>query len=224
MGKGWYARMNIWQRIEGSWSSHDHVRHWMYEDIFNTLSSLEFNKDKYLLAEFGCREPTSSIMRMAVNILGNRVKLYNLDYPAVDLQETGFLDDIFDITVADQVFEHVEKPWVAAEELHRITAPGGIAIVCTPYIHPIHPNPIDCWRISPDGYKVLFPNDKWETIRFHGWGNKEIVQWEMNSAITRGLTGDWLSVKDAQESMPCYSSEYDGKFPIVLWWIGRKLV
>lgn len=214
---------DIFKPIDGSWSSHDHCRHFMYEEIYASIrDNVKWENKDYNLIEFGTREPTSSIIRMIVYDMRNKditstLNAKVVDYPTVDLQSTIYDDNEWDITIADQVLEHVERPWLAADELYRITKPDGLCIVNTPFLHPIHPNPIDCWRITPDGYKVLFPESKWERVLAGMWGNRNIIEWEYNSPITRGLTGDWLSVAQAKEIMPCYNEPTDNLNPIVLF-------
>lgn len=222
---------DIWHPINGSWSSHDHVRHFQYEDISRFAHSWKWEDKDYKLIEFGCREPTSSIMRIIVHALRSQlphggmyrdISLFAADYPEHDLQYTRFEDNSWDITVADQVLEHVKRLWLAAEELHRITKPGGICIVCTPFIHPIHPNPIDCWRIAPDGYKVIFPDHLWEYLYRGMWGDRDTIVAEYTSPKVRGLSGDWMNVAEASQQ-PFYKEGSDGLNPIVIWNVMQKL-
>lgn len=214
---------DIWHRVDGSWAAHDHVRHFMYEALCETLEKVAWEQRPYEMAEIGTRDPTSSIARILMWILTpNRLTVTAYNYPEVDLHKTTFPDNVFDITVADQVLEHTERPWVCAEELWRITRAGGLTIVATPIIHPIHPNPLDVWRIMPDGYKVIFPESRWEWLTLGMWGDRHLIGWECESPITRGLTGDWLPVAQAKESIPNYGPGTDGVWPVVIWYIGRK--
>jgi hypothetical protein len=213
---------DVWRMIDDSWASHDHVRHWMYLEIYETLAKLDWGNRSYESIEFGSRDPSSSIARMLVYILGDRMFPRSVEYPQIDLHKTPYADGQWDITIADQVLEHTLKPWVCAEELHRITQQGGLTIVATPIIHPIHPNPVDCWRIMPDGYKVLFPEEKWEWLTFGMWGDMQLVGWEIASPVTRGLTGNWLSVADAKATLPNYGPNTDSLWPVVAWLVARK--
>src|SRR3990167_2046796 len=124
------------------------------------------------MAEIGTRDPTSSVARMLTWILQDRLVVTAYNSPEVDLHKTAFPDNTFDITVADQVLEHTQRPWLCAEELWRITKQGSLCIVATP--------------------------------------------------ITRGLTGDWLSMPQAKDIVPNYGPETDGLWPVVAWLVGRK--
>jgi len=61
----------------------------------------------------------------------------------------------YDIVIAGQVIEHVADLWRWLEELKRIVNTKGKIIIICPVSWPYHKAPIDCWRIYPDGFKVL---------------------------------------------------------------------
>ncbi len=64
-------------------------------------------------------------------------------------------DDMFDLVVSGQVMEHVGRIWTWLKELERITKPGGKIVIISPTSWPYHEAPIDCWRIYPDGMRLL---------------------------------------------------------------------
>jgi SAM-dependent methyltransferase len=65
-------------------------------------------------------------------------------------------DESFDLVVSSSVFEHIDRPWLAAAEISRILKPGGLAITWTVWAWRYHPCPIDYWRFSPDCLSFLF--------------------------------------------------------------------
>jgi SAM-dependent methyltransferase len=65
-------------------------------------------------------------------------------------------DESFDIVYNSDVFEHLDRPWLAAQEIRRILRPGGIAITWTLWSWRNHPCPIDYWRFSPECLEFLF--------------------------------------------------------------------
>ena len=67
-------------------------------------------------------------------------------------------DESFDIVFSSDVFEHIKRPWLAAEEIHRILKPGGLAFTFTLWSWRNHPCPIDYWRFSPECLEFLFSN------------------------------------------------------------------
>lgn len=62
----------------------------------------------------------------------------------------------FDVVASNDVLEHVDRPWLAAAEMHRILRPGGLVFVSTLFSWRYHPCPHDYFRFTPDGLRVLF--------------------------------------------------------------------
>jgi len=212
-----------------SWSQEDHLRHFLYESIYNKLKSFVWPDKIYNVLDFGSMwfgDPDGGWQTYMRTMLKDVVGKQNLNhilavYPQYNAEDlSSVMSNSIDILVADQVLEHVEKPWLAAEAFYRVLKPGGLAIVATPGLYPIHPSPLDCWRIMPDGYRVLFPQKIWETVLFDMWGSASRVAYEFgfNKNLLSG--GRTYTVSEAIEQ-PHYS-ESDGKCPIQLWWIGRK--
>ena len=65
-------------------------------------------------------------------------------------------DESFDLVLSSDVFEHLERPWLAAAEIARILKPGGLAITHTLFSWRSHPRPIDYWRFSKECLEFLF--------------------------------------------------------------------
>jgi SAM-dependent methyltransferase len=63
-------------------------------------------------------------------------------------------DDLFDIVVSGQTFEHVERPWEVMTEISRVMKPGAICCIIAPSNGEYH-EPPDCWRFYSDGMKAL---------------------------------------------------------------------
>lgn len=63
------------------------------------------------------------------------------------------------------VLEHVERPWLAIDDLHAVMAVGGLVFVSVPWAFPTHHGPKDCFRYSPDGLRGLFADvAQWEIL------------------------------------------------------------
>jgi len=214
--------MSIWQRINGSWSDHDAVRHYMYEGLCRTLSEQVFDERPHRVLEIGSREPTTSLIRMLKYLLGERCVAEVANWPQVDIQRMPYLNGSVDIFIADQVLEHVERPWLAAEEIWRVTAQGGLAIVATPFLHPIHPAPLDCWRLGFDAYRLLFPQHLWHTLTLDSWGNRAICRELYTNGLSAGMTNQWIPYTTARQHLPSFDTPADGLHPVVMWFVGRK--
>lgn len=64
--------------------------------------------------------------------------------------------DYFDIIISGSCLEHVKHPWLLFETLERILKPDGLMLIVVPNTEVEHKYPVDCWRIFPDGLRVLF--------------------------------------------------------------------
>lgn len=64
-------------------------------------------------------------------------------------------DDSFDCIFCTGTLEHVQDPWQAVRELHRVLKPGGIVHIDVPFIQGYHADPTDYWRFTIDGLKLL---------------------------------------------------------------------
>jgi SAM-dependent methyltransferase len=65
-------------------------------------------------------------------------------------------DGSYDVVLSVDVFEHIDRPWLAAAEIARILAPGGLAYTSTLFSWRYHPCPIDFWRYTPEALEFLF--------------------------------------------------------------------
>lgn len=78
----------------------------------------------------------------------------NVDVVCQSAYDWG-LNKQFDVIVSGQCLEHVEdtKAWV--QELNKNLKPGGLVCIIAPWQWCEHRDPVDCWRILPDGMRFL---------------------------------------------------------------------
>ncbi len=62
----------------------------------------------------------------------------------------------YDIVLAANVIEHVRQIWIWVKELARLCRPGGYVVLISLVSWTHHKAPVDCWRVYPDGMRVLF--------------------------------------------------------------------
>jgi SAM-dependent methyltransferase len=62
----------------------------------------------------------------------------------------------FNALVAVAVFEHLERPWIAAKEVARVLAPGGWCYISTHQTFPLHGYPSDFFRFSKEALTLIF--------------------------------------------------------------------
>lgn len=65
----------------------------------------------------------------------------------------------FDIIISRSVLEHLERPWIAVEEMGDCLKSGGLCYVQTHFAFPIHGYPSDFFRFSTEALKVLFSEE-----------------------------------------------------------------
>jgi SAM-dependent methyltransferase len=106
-------------------------------------------------------------------------KHVSLDYPEFDLCAPLDQPERFDVTICEQVLEHVEDPSVAASNLRELTVPGGHVIVSTPFLIRVHELPEygmrDYWRFTPRGLRTLLERAGLEVAEVGEWGNRECI-------------------------------------------------
>lgn len=70
----------------------------------------------------------------------------------------------FDAFIAIAVFEHLERPWLAAEEVSRVLKPGGLCYIATHQTFPLHGYPSDFFRFSTEALSLIFADAGMRTI------------------------------------------------------------
>jgi SAM-dependent methyltransferase len=57
--------------------------------------------------------------------------------------------------ICTSLLEHVRRPWDVVRECAAVTKYDGVVVFSVPWKYMDHPDPIDCWRISPEGMRGL---------------------------------------------------------------------
>lgn len=76
--------------------------------------------------------------------------------------------DSYDAIFSVSVFEHISKPWKAADHLTRILKDGGLMYHVAPFSYFYHGAPADFWRYTPDAFQTLFSSLRTEKAEFFG--------------------------------------------------------
>lgn len=77
---------------------------------------------------------------------------------------TEFGDERFDSVIAVSVWEHLERPWLAAEAVARVMRPGATLYIATHQTFPIHGYPDDFFRFSDRALRLIFEDAGLEVI------------------------------------------------------------
>jgi SAM-dependent methyltransferase len=134
----------------------------------------------------------------------------NVNYPEYDLCEKPIDVAAFDIVIAEQVLEHVLWPYRAVRNVIETLRPGGVFVVTTPFLIPIHEHPFDCSRWSETGLKQLLVESGFSSgaIVTGSWGNRACVCANFQRWV------HWIPWK--------HSLKNDSKFPVHVWAFARK--
>ncbi len=83
-----------------------------------------------------------------------------------DIQSLPLPDASEEAIICLSVLEHVENPFKAAAELHRVLKPGGMCLISVPFLFYYHAEKGyygDYWRFTEDSLRLLFkPFSKFE--------------------------------------------------------------
>lgn len=199
----------------------DWIRAVYYDQLTRTLKRLlrDYPDEPLRVLEYAeCEGIIPKIIRQSVPM---RLKL--APFPEYNIMEDLELDRLqqnhYDIVVADQVLEHVPRVWDAVWNCAGICKPGGLVIFGSPWLYPYHAAPKDYWRISLDGYKVLFKEYglKWETGG--GWGHrKALIYGNLQDAFLsagRCLKCDNPKRGDPNEPCECGEAQWDQNRSVV---------
>ena len=70
----------------------------------------------------------------------------------------------FNAIIAVSVWEHLQRPWIAARELASLLKKGGHAFVCTHQTFPLHGYPHDYFRFSREALMTIFEDPGLVTV------------------------------------------------------------
>ena len=73
-----------------------------------------------------------------------------------DAHDLHMIDsESFDVVLCTEVLEHLHSPAKAISEFHRVLKTGGVLIITTRFIFPLHDTPNDFFRFTKYGLKEL---------------------------------------------------------------------
>ena len=138
-------------------------------------------------------------------------------YPKYDICAGPYMDDEgkprkFDLIMANQVWEHLDRPYAATKNVRRMLKKGAHFWVAVPFFVPFHAAPMDNSRWSARGLKNLLIEAGFDedAIIADQWGNRETA--------ARNLERPWPPDFDVKTDV----LENDPKMPICAWALARK--
>ncbi len=103
-------------------------------------------------------------------------KYKSANYPDFDICN-NYLDEKFDLIIADNVWEHLKYPYKASKNIQKMLNSNGYFLVIVPFLVRLHEVPIDCTRWTEDGLKYYLEETGFNinNIVTGSWGNKKSV-------------------------------------------------
>ncbi len=139
-------------------------------------------------------------------------------YPEYDICAGPFMQnpekaEKFDLVLANQVWEHLDRPYAATRNVRRMLRKGGHFWVAVPFFIPFHAAPMDNSRWSARGLKNLLVEAGFEdqAVQSWQWGNRHVARRNLDE-------GPWPPVYDAATD----DITDDPDMPICAWALARK--
>lgn len=121
---------------------------------------------------------------------------------AGDTLSVPILSESVDAVFCSQVLSQVAEPERALREIARILRPGGSAVISVPSISPIHSEPRDYFRFTPDGLEFLLKKVGLGTKSIHIQGqlfSSFALCFAMNLVLSRIKPGEKMRLQPAYQ-------------------------
>ena len=122
--------------------------------------ALPYFDDNLKVLEIGPDNFPSSIQQLIPkSVTWDTLNIFDdkrLTYPNSPEYSFPISENTYDIVISANVIEHVKKIWKWVPELARVVKVGGLVITVNPVSWNYHEDPVDCWRIYPEGMKALY--------------------------------------------------------------------
>jgi SAM-dependent methyltransferase len=109
---------------------------------------------------------------------------------ACDLNSALPLEDAsIDTAVVADVMEHLYNPQTLLAELFRVLRPGGVVLINTPFMYPVHEAPYDFYRYTPFAMRRFARDTGFDVESVQSFGGKFPVLADLIGKIVQGGAG-----------------------------------
>ncbi|MFK7834873.1 MAG: class I SAM-dependent methyltransferase [Sulfitobacter sp.] len=119
----------------------------------------------------------------------------------------------FDLVLANQVWEHLDRPYAATQNVFQMLRPGGYFWLAVPFFAPLHAAPQDCSRWNARGLKNLLIEAGFDAdaITAEQWGNRHVAQRNLEEVWPPRYMEGEDDIKD------------DPDMPVCAWALAQKV-
>lgn len=123
------------------------------------------NKNPFRVLELGTKRWNPEVPTHHKHLYSNATEVILTDIEdGIDVDVVADAHNLFDVFgyesfdgfFSDATFEHLVKPWIVAEQIHKILKSSGIFFVQTVQTFPLHGYPNDYFRFSIDALESMF--------------------------------------------------------------------
>ena len=82
----------------------------------------------------------------------------------------------FDLIVCCSVLEHVDAPWLFANNVNNLSSKGGLLYIAVPFVWRFHAYPNDYFRYTHSGIKKLFKGYFWDRSFVSTWQQGKLIE------------------------------------------------
>jgi len=208
--KGNQTRSAIKALIPGRY--HERLRRWLYPADVQWCRVVMNREVERFIKSLDC----SRIDALEISGAGSKGRYSfrsyrNTDYPDYDVCAGPLAREQFDLVIAEQVFEHVLRPDLAAGNVYRMLRPGGSFVISTPFLLKVHGHPSDLYRWTEQGMRQLLETAGFSVTATGSWGNRECLFADMKPGL------DWTMYDPRLHKL-----HNEPQFAIVVWAFAQK--
>ncbi len=137
---------------------------WVFRIIHNTVTVYVNVRPKHLIRELGADAFIVNIGSGVDSLGSNVINLDLMQQSGVDVianvYHLPFKSDCIDLVVCESLFEHLEQPELAINEIRRVLKNGGRAYILTPFMLGFHSSPHDYYRWTIPGMNIFLKSFK----------------------------------------------------------------